>query len=123
MTYPLVVVAVAVAVAVAVGIYLLAKSRRRARKEPGADPTVSEFSALPEPARCEMVFAAASLEDEGSVMLLRFALDDPSEAVTLAAARALVGRGLAQTVDEYLERHPGDRTERIARTLALISQR
>jgi hypothetical protein len=114
---------VVAAIAVAIGIFAFIASRRRAREPMDVDPTVAEFAALPEPARCDMIFAAATLEDDGSAKLLRFALDDPSEAVTLAAARALVGRGLAQTVDDYLERHPGERTERLSRTLSLFLER
>jgi len=119
MTYVLAIVAIAIALGIAASIAF----GRRPSKPANADPTASEFAALPEPARCDMIFAAASLEDEDSAKLLQFALDDPSEAVTLAAARGLLGRGLAQSVDDYLQRHPGDRTERISRTLTLISQR
>jgi hypothetical protein len=114
----------AIAIAVAAGIIAVFAARRRARARPQpADPTAYEFATLSEAERCDMIFAAEALEDEDSATLLRAALDDPSEAVALAAARALVGRGQASAVDEYLERHPGDRTQRISQALALISQR
>jgi HEAT repeat protein len=113
-----------VAIAVAGTIIAVFATRRRAGAGPqAADPTVRAFATLPEAERCDMIFAAEALEDEDSATLLRSALDDPSEAVALAAARALVGRGQAPAVDEYLERHPGDRSRRISQTLALISRR
>jgi hypothetical protein len=114
-------VIVACVLVAATAIILLPARRRRTRSETPENPAVSEFAALPEPARCDMIFAAAALDGDDSATLLRFALDDPSEAVALAAARALLGRGNAQAVDEYLERHPGDRTERISRVLSLVN--
>jgi hypothetical protein len=117
----------------AVGVYAFLSPRRRAERERAAAPrpevrvdtswseaTAAEFSTLSEAARCDMIFAVTALDDERSVRLLRHALADPSEAVALAAARALSERGLAASVDEYLARHPGERADRIARTLALL---
>jgi hypothetical protein len=120
-----VVLGLAVAVVAAFGIGTVAvrwlAGRRRKREATREDPTVSAFATLAEPSRCDMIFAASALDDDGSARLLRFALDDPSETVTLAAARALVGRGLARAVDEYVARHPGERTERISRALSLVA--
>jgi hypothetical protein len=119
----LIVVLAVLAAVLGGGIAVLLMLRRGRVRSRIDDPTVSEFAALPEAERCDVVFAAAALEDEDSAGLLRSALDDPSEAVALAAARGLLNRGLAPTVDEYLQRHPGDRTRRLSQTLALISQR
>jgi len=125
---------VVLAIGVAVGVYALAAPRRRRETMRGDgkreslrfeaawnDGTAAEFARLPEPERCEMIFAVASLEDERSARLLEYALGDPSEAVALAAARGLSERGLASTVDAYLENHPGKRADSIARTLALLA--
>lgn len=80
----------------------------------------AEFAGLSEPARCDLIFAVADLEDDRSLRLLGHALDDPSEAVALAAAHALIRRGESQTLAQYAQRHPGERSERLARTLELL---
>lgn len=79
-----------------------------------------EFAGLSEAARCDLIFAVADLHDERSRQLLVHALDDPSDAVALAAAHALVRRGESYAVDEYAGHHPGERSERLARTLELL---
>lgn len=79
-----------------------------------------EFAGLSESARCDLIFAVADLDDRQSQRLLAHALDDPSDAVALAAAHALMRRGDAQTVESYAQRHPGERSERLARTLELL---
>jgi hypothetical protein len=79
-----------------------------------------EFAGLSESARCDLVFAVADLRDERSQQLLLHALDDPSDAVALAAAHALARRGCSAAVDEYAEQHPGNRAARIMETLALL---
>ena len=56
-----------------------------------------EFSTLGEPERCDLVFALAAFGDERSRALLERALGDPSEAVCLAAARALAKRRPTRT--------------------------
>jgi hypothetical protein len=119
----MIVLSIAVAIGVAVIIYALVRRRKSALRSGGGskDTTASEFAALPEPARCDIVFAMAALEDDGSSQLLQLALDDPSETVTLAAARALAGRGLTSVVDTYFARHPGERTDRISRALAVLA--
>ncbi len=79
-----------------------------------------EFAGLSEPARCDLIFAVADLEDRRSQQLLSHALDDPSDAVALAAAHALMRRGDSQVIEEYAQRRPGERSERLARTLELL---
>jgi hypothetical protein len=79
-----------------------------------------EFSDLGESARCDLVFAVAALDDDRSSHLLEFALQDPNEAVALAAAHALAGSGRAATVERFLAQHPGARAERIVSTLSLL---
>jgi hypothetical protein len=80
----------------------------------------AEFSGLSEAARCDLVFAVAALDDERSQKLLEYALNDPAEAVSLAAAHALAGHGRREVVDAYLNGHPGTRADRIAQALALL---
>jgi hypothetical protein len=79
-----------------------------------------EFAGLSESARCDLVFAVAALEDERSTHLLEIALQDPSEAVSLAAAHVLAGSGRSSTVERFLAQHPGERAERIVSTLSLL---
>jgi hypothetical protein len=113
-------------------IYAMRAPRReaaaaRAREGPPMQATTAwtsaagdEFAGLSEAARCDLVFAVAALDDERSQQLLEHALDDPAEAVSLAAAHALAGHGHQATVDAYLARHPGARADRIAQALALL---
>lgn len=125
---------VAFAIGAALGVYALFAPRRNAERAPVEVPrtdlrvdtafnaaTQAEFDSLPEAARCDMIFAVSALEDDRSAQLLEHALDDSSETVALAAARALKERGRSDTVDAYLGRHPGERAERIARTLSLLA--
>lgn len=79
-----------------------------------------EFAGLSESARCDLIFAVDDLHDERSYQLLLHALEDPSDAVTLAAAHALARRGSTGAVSEYAKEHPGERAERILSTLALM---
>lgn len=124
----------AFAIGVVLGIYALFAPRRKAERESveaarkdlrvdtGFNETTEiEFGSLPEAARCDMIFAASSLDDERSAHLLEHALNDPSETVALAAARALKERGHSDAVDAYLARNPGERAERIAHTLSLLA--
>lgn len=80
----------------------------------------AEFAGLSESVRCDLIFAVSDLDDERSQQLLLHALDDPSDAVALAAAHALARRGASWAVDAYAQRHPGERSERLARTLELL---
>ena len=124
----------AFAIGAALGIYALLAPRRNAQRAlvevPRQDLSVdtawnaatqAEFDSLPEAARCDMIFAVSALEDERSAQLLEHALSDSSETVALAAARGLRERGCSETVDAYLARHPGERAERITRTLSLLA--
>ena len=79
-----------------------------------------EFAGLSESARCDLVFAVGTLDDERSRSLLEHALSDPAEAVALAAAHALESSGRGSIVEGFLKAHPGERADRIAATLALL---
>lgn len=79
-----------------------------------------EFAGLSESARCDLVFAVAALEDDRSQRLLEHALNDPAEAVALAAAHALASTGRAGIVTSFLAGHPGPRADRLSDTLALL---
>lgn len=79
-----------------------------------------EFADLPEAARCDLIFAVSDLRDDRSHQLLVHALNDPSDAVALAAAHALARRGRSDAVDLYAEQHPGDRAQRLLETLQLL---
>jgi HEAT repeat protein len=74
-----------------------------------------EFDSLSDAERCDLIFALAVLEDETSARLLVRALDDPSEAVALAAACALARRGGSAALEHHLDAL-GER----ARTLRLL---
>lgn len=80
----------------------------------------AEFGGLSEAARCDLVFAVAALDDERSQKLLEHALNDPAEAVSLAAAHALAGHGRRALVETFLASRPGARADRIAQALALL---
>lgn len=79
-----------------------------------------EFAGLSESARCDLIFAVGTFDDERSSRLLEHALDDPSEAVATAAAHALASSGRIATVDRYLAAHAGERADRIADVIALL---
>ncbi len=79
-----------------------------------------EFAGLSEAGRCDLLFAVSNLHDERSHQLLVHALDDPSDAVALAAAHALAAREEEAAVQAYAQRHPGERAQRILDTLALL---
>lgn len=133
MTIVLAVLAVVLLVGIIFGAYALLAPRAAAvesRPLPPLEPwsastdwttqAGAEFAGLSEPARCDLIFAVADLPDEHSQRLLVHALDDPSDAVALAAAHALMRRGDARAVEQYAQRHPGERSERLARTLELL---
>ena len=133
MTIILAVLALVFCVGVALGIYALRAPRAAApvaQPLPPLEPWTAstdwtseagaEFAGLSESARCDLIFAVAELEDERSRRLLTHALDDPSDAVALAAAHALIRRGDSRTLDDYTQRHPGERSARLARTLELL---
>lgn len=129
MTIALIVI---IAGAIAIGVFAAVAPRATARKSerregPPLHATTDwtseagdEFAGLGEAARCDLIFAVAALDDERSQRLLTHALNDPAEAVALAAAHALDGSGRSGVVDAFLESHPGARAERIARTRSLL---
>jgi len=138
MTLIAVVVALLFIVGAALGVYAVIAPRRTELEE---EPTVidrlalpplqstptdwtneagDEFSGLSDAARCDLVFAVAAIDDERCARLLEFALNDPSEAVAIAAARALVSSGRGAVVEQFLAKHPGERAEHIANMLALL---
>ncbi|MGR4063869.1 MAG: hypothetical protein ACLQPV_00300 [Vulcanimicrobiaceae bacterium] len=79
------------------------------------------FEALGEGARCDAAFEAAAHEDAASTRLLERALDDPVEAVALAAAHSLVSSGRGEVLDRYVKLHPGARAQRVASMTQLLS--
>jgi HEAT repeat protein len=134
MTIVLAVLALVFIVGVILGVYAMLAPRKTATDDepaPVLEPWTAstdwtseagaEFAGLSESARCDLIFAVADLDDERSLRLLTHALDDPSDAVALAAAHALMRRGDAQVVEAYADRHPGERSGRLARTLELLN--
>lgn len=122
------ILAIAAAVVLAGAIFALIAMRavRRPVSVPAA-PAIEwtsvagdEFAGLSEPARCELIFAIAALDDQQALPVLERALGDPSETVALAAAHALASRGHAAIVEGYLQANAGERASRIADTLALL---
>ncbi len=98
-----------------------AAERERLRATTGwTSEAGDEFAGLSEGARCDLIFAVGTFEDERSSRLLEHALDDPSEAVATAAAHALASSGRIAIVDRYLAAHAGERAGRIADVIALL---
>ncbi len=127
------VVIVGILVAVCIGAAVLLWTRRGSNGDrtavgvaPGSDATWAgvageSFADLSEAARCDLVFAVAALDDDRSQQLLTRALDDPSEAVALAAAHALAKRGAGGVVATHFAGHPNERAQRIASALELLA--
>lgn len=116
--------ALLVLLCVVLTIALRAGRARRPALQPAkswAQDAGDEFVGLSEAERCDLIFAVAALEDERSQRLLESALDDPSEAVALAAARGLARHGASSTVERYLAARPGDRARRISQTLEFLA--
>ena len=80
----------------------------------------TEFSQLPEAARCDLLFSIEERHDDRSAALLAYALTDPSEVVATAAAHALVARGDRRAVEEYLAICEDERKRSMARTLRAL---
>ncbi|HXM05804.1 MAG TPA: hypothetical protein VN936_00005 [Candidatus Acidoferrum sp.] len=130
---------VAIVVVAAIAFVVIASIRKRSSPELAvASPSQStqpalehaaswtsaegdDFAALPEAARCDLIFAIQALPGEERTATLRAALDDPSEIVALAAATALTARGERARVEGYFVEHPGSRSQRISRDLSLLS--
>jgi len=102
---------------------LRARSRVAATLAIDASPPArnDDFSELSEAERCDLIFAVGALDDEASREILERALDDPSEAVALAAACTLTRAGRGSTVDRYLAARPSERARRIRETVELLA--
>jgi hypothetical protein len=110
---PAALAAILVAVLAAAAITIIVLSRRRPPLPPEPSWTRAagdEFDRLSAAERCDLVFAVAALEDDASRGLLLRALDDPAEAVALAAARSLAQRGEGAILDRYLAQRSDERT-------------
>ncbi|MHB8230827.1 MAG: hypothetical protein ACYDG0_08615 [Vulcanimicrobiaceae bacterium] len=123
----LTVVAGLFAVGAAAGAYAAFAPRppRAEGSEPDLEPVpiagrFGEFDALAESARCDLIFSMGAIDDEASRSLLLHALDDPSEAVALAAARAFARAGSIGEVHRYASERPGHRTHALLQTLAML---
>lgn len=108
-----------VAIALVV-IIALTLARRQSASQPPAAAAPDEFASLSEPERCDFVFALGALDDPSAMRLLERALEDPCEAVAVAAAHALVGAGRRERLEHFLASSSGERSQRIAATLALL---
>ncbi len=113
------------AVGAAAGAYAAFAPRppRAEGSEPEPVPSAGrfgEFAALAESARCDLIFSMGAIDDEASRSLLLHALDDPSEAVALAAARAFARAGSIGEVRRYASERPGHRTHALLQTLAML---
>jgi hypothetical protein len=132
------IIAVLVVVAIGLGAYGLWGSRARdpvripasTTAVVPADETAAEtqrwvedadrsFADLSEAAKCDLVFAMGKLDNPRAEDLLARALHDPSEAVALAAAHALLSNGRAAVVASYEASNP-DRARRLLDTVALL---
>ncbi len=107
--------AVLLGVVAAIAYALLRGRRKEERGELSA-----QFDKLSEAERCDFIFAIATLDDRSTMRLLERALDDPCEAVALAAAHALVATGSTDTLQRFFAQR-GPRAERIAASLELLA--
>jgi HEAT repeat protein len=103
----------------AIVVLVCARTRRRPRED--ADALSDAFAKLSNVQRCDFIFAIAALDDSSSLRLLERALDDPCEAVALAAAHALTTAGSTTPLERFFAEHPGGRTDRIAASLELLA--
>ncbi len=125
---------VLVVAAVVVAAYALLAARTRDRAVPVSARAASDendtaqwiadadrgYDDLSEAAKCDLVFAMGSVNDARANVLLVRALDDPSEAVALAAAHALHSNGNAAALEAYSASHP-ERGQRLLETVNLLS--
>lgn len=121
---------VVLGIAIGAYAYLAPRAKERAWNKREGEPLYAttdwtneagdEFAGLSESARCDMIFAVGALEDERSQRLLEHALNDPAEAVAVAAAHVLNGSGRRTVVETFLMQHPGARADRISQTLSLL---
>ncbi|HEY2476894.1 MAG TPA: hypothetical protein VGI19_19085 [Candidatus Cybelea sp.] len=84
------------------------------------DSISRQFDKLSEVQRVDFIFAIATLEDPSTTALLEHALDDPCEAVALAAARALTNAGCAPRLERFFAAHRNQRSARLAQALELL---
>ena len=127
-----IVILLVVLAGVAIGVFAFVAPKRaeRARVVRSGEPLQAttewtneagdEFAGLSESARCAMIFAVAALDDERSQRLLEHALNDPAEAVAIAAAHVLISSGRGDVVTGFLARHPGRRADGISQALSLL---
>jgi HEAT repeat protein len=108
-------------VVLTVALATLGYAFARRRRKGDADPLIDQFGHLSNTERCEFIFAIATLDDLSSLGLLERALDDPCEAVALAAAHALTTAGRTAPVERFLSEHPGGRAESITASLELLA--
>jgi len=107
-------------IGIAIGAYaLLAPRKVAAIVPPSAAPSAAAMS---EAQRVDAVFATGALESDESTAYLVAALDDPSEAVALAAAHALAGSGRSAALQAYLRNDPGARSDRLRDTVDALQQ-
>jgi HEAT repeat protein len=111
------IVAAVVAALLAAAVVLGLRSRAKKMLVPALD---DEF-ALAEPERIDLIFALGALGDESAIARLVRALDDPSEAVALAAARALTSAGDAGRLERFLAEPRSERAARIAHGLETLA--
>ncbi len=117
-----VVLAAALVIAVLIAaIAALAYARARRRPKGDADGLIDEFANLSDAERCDFIFAVGALDDPSSLRLLERALDDPCEAVALAAAHALTTAGSTMPLERFFAERPGGRSDRIAASLELLA--
>jgi hypothetical protein len=102
-------------------VVALGYARARRRPKTDADVLLDEFGNLSNSERCDFIFAIAALDDPSSTRLLERALDDPCEAVALAAAHALTTAGSTTWLERFFAEHPGGRTDRITASLELLA--
>jgi hypothetical protein len=125
-------IAMLVAIAAIVALLVLIKRSRGRRLQAvpqlpqqeavsRVDTVDDEFGPLSESERCDLIFAYAVLGDAHSLDVIEHALDDPSESVAIAAARALARRGQNEVLARYFGARPSDRSRRIAAALELFA--
>ena len=115
---PTVLVVVVIAIVVGIGALrlIIARTQVPAAVPNWTDAAGDEFTRLSDAERCDLVFAVAALDDDASRQLLIRALDDPSDAVALAAARGLARQGEREALERYLSACSQER----ARALRLL---
>jgi hypothetical protein len=118
---PLALAATLVLAVLIAAVAALAYARVRRRPKSDADELIAEFANLSDAERCDFIFAIATLDDPSSLRLLERALDDPCEAVALAAAHAMTTAGSTMPLERFFAANPGRRTDRIAASLELLA--